>query len=50
MNTQPAQLTAQSTVTMGIFVLNPFGMHLGWQENLSHLTVGPLMLILVWFS
>ena len=50
MNTQPAQLTAQSTVVRGIFVLNPFGMHLGWQENLFHLTVGLLMLILVWFS
>ena len=50
MNTQPAQLTAQSTVARGIFVLNPFGLRLGWQENLFHLTVGPLMLILVWFS
>jgi hypothetical protein len=35
---------------LGIFVLNPFGLRLGWQENLFHLTVGPLMLILVWFS
>jgi hypothetical protein len=35
---------------LGIFVLNPFGMRLGWQEDLFHLTVGPLMLILVWFS
>jgi hypothetical protein len=35
---------------LGIFVLNPFGLRLGWQENLFHLTIGPLMLILVWFS
>ncbi len=35
---------------LGIIVLNPFGLRLGWQENLFHLTVGPLMLILVWFS
>ncbi len=35
---------------MGIIVLNPFGLRLGWQEDLFHLTVGPLMLILVWFS
>lgn len=35
---------------MGIFVSNPFGLRLAWQENLFHLTVGPLMLILVWFS
>jgi len=35
---------------MGIILLNPFGLRLGWQENLFHLTVGPLMLILVWFS
>jgi len=35
---------------MGIFVFNPFDLRLGWQENLFHLTVGPLMLILVWFS
>ncbi len=35
---------------LGIFVLNPFDLRLGWQENLFHLTVGPLMLILVWFS
>jgi hypothetical protein len=35
---------------LGIFVFNPFGLRLGWQENLFHLTVGPLMLILVWFS
>jgi hypothetical protein len=35
---------------LGVFVLNPFGLRLGWQENLFHLTVGPLMLILVWFS
>jgi len=41
MNTQPAQLTAQSTVAMRIFVLNPFGLCLGWQENLLHLTVCP---------
>lgn len=50
MKMQPAQLTAHSTVAGGIFVLNPFGLRLGWQENLFHLTVGPLMLILVWFS
>ena len=50
MITQPAQLTAQPTMAMGIFVLNPFGLRLGWQEDLFHLTVGPLMLILVWFS
>ena len=41
MNTQPAQLTDQSTVARGIFVLNPFGYAPGWQENLFHLTVGP---------
>ena len=35
---------------LGIFLFNPFGLRLGWQENLFHLTVGPLMLILVWFS
>ena len=35
---------------LGIFVLNPFGLRLGWQENLFHLTIGPLMLILVWLS
>jgi Domain of unknown function (DUF4383) len=35
---------------LGIFVHNPFGLRLGWQEDLFHLTVGPLMLILVWFS
>jgi hypothetical protein len=35
---------------LGIFVSNPFGLRLGWQENLFHLTVGPLMLILVWFA
>ena len=35
---------------LGIFVTNPFDLRLGWQENLFHLTVGPLMLILVWFS
>jgi len=35
---------------LGIFVFNPFDLRLGWQENLFHLTVGPLMLILVWFS
>jgi len=35
---------------LGIFVYNPFGLRLGWQEDLFHLTVGPLMLILVWFS
>jgi len=50
MNTQPAQLSAQSIVARGIFVLNPLGLRLGWQDNLFHLTVGPLMLILVWFS
>jgi hypothetical protein len=47
MNTQ---LTAQTTMPMGIFVLNSFGLRHGWQENLLQLTVGPLMLILVWFS
>ncbi len=35
---------------LGIIVLNPFGLRLAWQENLFHLTVGPLMLILVWLS
>ena len=35
---------------LGIFVFNPFGLRLGWQENLFHLTIGSLMLILVWFS
>jgi hypothetical protein len=35
---------------LGIFVLNPFGLRLGWQENLFHLTIGPLMLILVCLS
>jgi hypothetical protein len=50
MNTQPGQLAAQPTIAMGIFVLNPFGLRLGWQEDLFHLTIGPLMLILVWFS
>jgi hypothetical protein len=35
---------------LGIFVYNPFGLRLGWQENLFHLTIGHLMLILVWFS
>jgi uncharacterized protein DUF4383 len=35
---------------LGIVVFNPFGLRLAWQENLFHLTVGPLMLILVWFS
>jgi hypothetical protein len=35
---------------LGIFITNPFGLRLGWQENLFHLTVGPVMLILVWFS
>jgi len=35
---------------LGIFVLNPFSLRLAWQENLFHLTIGPLMLILVWFS
>ena len=47
MNTQPAQLTTQSSMAMGIFVLNPFGLRLGWQQNLFQLTVGPLMPILV---
>ena len=50
MNTQTAQLTAQPSMAMGSFVLNPFVLRLGWQENLFQLTVGPLMLILVWFS
>jgi hypothetical protein len=35
---------------LGMIVLNPFGLRLAWQENLFHLTVGPLMLILVWLS
>ncbi len=35
---------------LGIIVLNPFGLRLGWQEDLFHLIVGPLMLILTWFS
>lgn len=35
---------------LGIILTNPFELRLGWQENLFHLTVGPLMLILVWFA
>ena len=35
---------------LGIILTNPFDLRLGWQENLFHLTVGPLMLILVWFA
>jgi hypothetical protein len=31
---------------LGLVVHNPFGMRLAWQENLFHLTVGPLMLAL----
>jgi hypothetical protein len=50
MNTQTAQLTAQPSMAMGSFVFNPFVLRLGWQEYLFQLTVGPLMLILVWFS
>jgi hypothetical protein len=32
---------------LGIFVYHPFGMRLEFPENLFHLTVGPLMLVLV---
>lgn len=31
---------------LGLFVSDPFGLRLAWQENLFHLTVGPLMLLL----
>lgn len=31
---------------LGLFVSNPFGLRLAWQENLFHLTVGPLMVFL----
>ena len=31
---------------LGLVVHNPFGMRLAWQENLFHLTIGPLMLAL----
>ncbi len=32
---------------LGIVIYNPFGMRLAWEENVFHLTVGPLMLVLV---
>lgn len=35
---------------LGIVVHNPFGLRLAWEENLFHLTVGPLMLLLVWWA
>lgn len=35
---------------LGIIVYHPFGMRLEFPENLFHLTVGPLMLILVWLA
>lgn len=35
---------------LGIFVYHPFGMRLEFPENLFHLTVGPLMLVLVWLA
>ena len=35
MNTQPAQLTDQPTVAMGIFVLNPFGLRLDRRRTCS---------------
>lgn len=35
---------------LGIVVMNPFGLRLGWQENLFHLTVGPLMLLLAYLA
>ena len=31
---------------LGMVVHNPFGMRLAWEENVFHLTVGPLMLLL----
>lgn len=35
---------------LGIIVYHPFGMRLEFPENLFHLTVGPLMLVLVWLA
>jgi hypothetical protein len=35
---------------LGIFVYHPFGMRLEFPENLFHLTVGPFMLVLVWWA
>jgi len=35
---------------LGIIVMNPFGLRLAWQENLFHLTVGPLMLALAYLA
>ncbi len=35
---------------LGIIFLNPFGLRLGWPENLFHLVVGPLMLLLSIFA
>lgn len=35
---------------LGIIFLNPFGLRLAWQENLFHLTVGPLMLALAFLA
>ena len=35
---------------LGIVVTNPFGLRLGWQENVFHLTVGPLMVGLAYLA
>lgn len=35
---------------LGIIVMNPFGLRLAWQENVFHLTVGPLMLALAYLA
>ena len=35
---------------LGIAVHHPFGMRIELPENLFHLTVGPLMLLLTWLS
>lgn len=35
---------------LGIIFVNPFGLRLGWPENLFHLVVGPLMLLLSIFA
>src|SRR5258708_3313422 len=35
---------------MGIIFFNPFGLRLGWPDNLFHLVVGPLMLLLSIFA
>ncbi len=35
---------------LGIVTHNPFGIRLAWEENAFHLTVGPLMLLLVWLA